>query len=169
MNQCQDPDLFYNQKNKLHQSYLSQLDKTMKEYPAHQMDEPSKYPDQLSILNGITQKIKDLVSLVKEKTSTADRFIQRGDVDIRKLKTVERNLSNYTSYEELDITSKQLLADAIQEYTQEKMVFYIKAVVVLFIFYQMYKGKWQITAGIVGLTLVLFFIISIYRSYTSKG
>jgi hypothetical protein len=169
MNQCQDPDLFYNQKNKLHQSYLSQLDKTMKEYPAHQMDEPSKYPEQLSILNGITQKIKNLISLVKEKTTTADRFIQRSDVDIRKLKTVERNLSNYTSYEELDVTSKQLLADAIQEYTQEKMIFYIKAVVVLFIFYQLYKTKWKNSVGILVLTLLFFFIITTYKAYTSKG
>ena len=173
MNQCQDPELFYSQKNKLHRSYITQLNKTMKEYPSYKMDVPNTYSDQLSLLNGITKKLKDLQALVREKTSTSDRFIQQGDVNIRKLKQVERNLSNYTSYEELDITSQQLLADAMQEYTQEKIVFYIKAVVVLCIVYILYKRikyqSWIETYGVVGGTIVLFVIVSLYRSFTSKG
>jgi len=171
--QCQDPEIFYSQKNKLHQAYVTQLNKTIKEYPSYKMETENKYQEQLSLLNGMTKKIKELRSLVREKTSTADNLIQEGDVEIRKLKKVERNLSNYTTYEDLDITSQQLLADAIQEYTQEKTVFYIKAIVVLFLFYLLYqrikRRSWIETIATVGGAIVLFLIVSLYRHFTSKG
>lgn len=170
---CEDPDVFYSQKNKLHQSYITQLNKTMKEYPSYKMETKNKYQEQLSLLNGISKKIKDLRSLVREKTSIANQNIQEGDVELRKLKKVERNLSNYTSYEELDITSQQLLSDAMQEYTQEKIVFYVKAIVLLFLFYLLYqrikRGAWIETISTVGGAILLFLIISLYRYFTSKG
>jgi len=171
--QCQDPEIFYSQKNKLHQAYISQLNKTMKEYPSYKMETDNKYQEQLSLLNGISKKIKELRSSVREKTSIANRNIEEGDVELRKLKKVERNLSNYTSYEELDITSQQLLADAMQEYTQEKIVFYVKAIVILFLFYLLYQrikyGSWIETMATVGGAILLFLIVSLYRYFTSKG
>jgi len=171
--QCQDPDVFYSQKNKLHQAYVTQLNKTMKEYPSYRMEMDNKYTEQLSLLNGITKKIKDLQILIKEKISTANRHIQKGDVEIKKLKKVERNLSNYTTYEELDITSQQLLEDAMQEYTQEKIIFYIKAVVVLLLFYVLYQrikiGSWIETILTITITIILFLSVSLYRYFTSKG
>ena len=163
---CQDPDVFYSQKNKLHQSYVTQLNKTMKEYPSYKMETDNKYQEQLSLLNGISKKIKDLRTLIREKTSIANQNIQEGDVELRKLKKVERNLSNYTSYEELDITSQQLLADAMQEYTQEKIVFYVKAIVILFLFYLLYQrikyGSWIETMATVGGAILLFLIVLLY-------
>jgi hypothetical protein len=170
---CEDPEIFYSQKNKLHQSYVTQLNKTMKEYPSYKMETDNKYQEQLSLLNGISKKIKDLRSLVREKTSIANQNIQEGDVEIRKLKKVERNLSNYTSYEKLDITSQQLLSDAMQEYTQEKIVFYVKAIVLFFLFYLLYQrikyGSWIETMATVGGAIVLFIVVSLYRHFTSKG
>lgn len=170
---CEDPEIFYSQKNKLHQSYVNQLNKTMKEYPSYKMETKNKYQEQLSLLNGISKKIKDLRSLVREKTSIANQNIQEGDVELRKLKKVERNLSNYTSYEELDITSQQLLSDAMQEYTQEKIVFYVKAIVIFFLFYLLYQrikyGSWMETMATVGGAIVLFIVVSLYRYFTSKG
>jgi vacuolar-type H+-ATPase subunit I/STV1 len=170
---CEDPEIFYSQKNKLHQSYVNQLNKTMKEYPSYKMETENKYQEQLSLLNGISKKIKDLRSLVREKTSIANQNIQEGDVELRKLKKVERNLSNYTSYEKLDITSQQLLSDAMQEYTQEKIVFYVKAIVLFFLFYLLYqrikRGSWMETMATVGGAFVLFLIVSLYRYFTSKG
>ena len=170
---CQDPEIFYSQKNKLHQSYVTQLNKTMKEYPSYKMETDNKYQEQLSLLNGISKKIKDLRTLIREKTSIANQNIQEGDIELRKLKKVERNLSNYTSYEELDITSQQLLADAMQEYTQEKIVFYVKAIVVFFLLYLLYQrikhGEWIETISTVGGAILLFLIVSLYRYFTSKG
>jgi inorganic triphosphatase YgiF len=170
---CEDPEIFYSQKNKLHQSYVNQLNKTMKEYPSYKMETDNKYPEQLSLLNGISKKIKDLRSLVREKTKTVNGYIQEGDAELNKLKKVERNLSNYTSYEELDITSQQLLADAMQEYTQEKMVFFIKAAVILYLLYLLYQrikvGSWLETQAVIGGGIVLYIITYIYLYFTNKG
>jgi hypothetical protein len=164
--QCRDTELFYSKKNTLHQEYIDQLDKTMKEYPAFKMEKENSYPEELSTLNGITKKLDDLQTLVREKTLTVDRVIEQNDVDIRKLKNVERNLSNYTSYEELDITSQQLLADAVQEYRQEKTIFFLKGVVILFLLYLLYKriklGSWMETSSVIGCTILLFIVSWLY-------
>jgi hypothetical protein len=137
------------------------------------METDNQYQEQLSLLNGISKKIKDLRTLVREKTTTANGYIQEGDAELKKLKKVERNLSNYTSYEKLDITSQQLLADAMQEYTQEKIVFYIKAIVIFFLLYLLYQrikyGSWIETIATVAGAIVLFLVISLYRYFTSKG
>ena len=169
--QCKDTELFYSQKNKLHGDYVDQLNKTMKEYPSFQLGTENTYSDELSKLNGITKEIQKLQTLVSEKTIEVDRLIQQGDVDIRKSKTIKRNLSNYTSYEALDITSKRLLNDAKQEYTKEKIVFYIKAIVILFLCYLLYQRikvrSWIETIGVIGISIVLFLIATIYRYYTA--
>lgn len=171
--QCKELDLFYSQKNKLHQSYVDQLNKTMKEYPSFKMDKESTYPEELSKLNGVTKKLEELQTAVVEKTASTDRIVQKGDAELQKLKKIENNLANYTSYEELDITSQQLLADAVQEYTQEKIVFFIKGIVVLFLFYLLYKrvqiGSWLETAAVIGLSLVMLAVVSLYRYFTYKG
>ena len=170
---CKDTDLFYSQKNKLHNDYVDQLNKTMKEYPSFQMGTENKYADELSKLNGITKNLQSLQTVVSDKTTEVDRLIQQGDSDIRKSKKIYRNLSNYTTYEELDITSKRLLNDAKQEYTKEKIVFYIKAVVILLLCYLLYQRiklrSWIETIGVVGITVLLFLIATIYRFYTSTN
>jgi hypothetical protein len=150
---------------------VEQLNKTMKEYPSFQLETENKYSDELSKLNGITKNIQSLQTVVDEKTVEVNRLIEQGDVDIRKSKKIYRNLSNYTSYEELDITSRRLLNDAKQEYTKEKIVFYIKAIVILFLCYLLYQRikvrSWIETIGVIGLTIVLFLIATIYRFYNS--
>jgi hypothetical protein len=170
---CKDTDLFYSQKNKLHNDYVDQLNKTMKEYPSFQMGTENKYADELSKLNGITKNLQSLQTVVSDKTTEVDRLIQQGDSDIRKSKKIYRNLSNYTTYEELDITSKRLLNDAKQEYTKEKIVFYIKAVVILLLCYLLYQRiklrSWIETIGVLGITILLFLIATIYRFYTSTN
>ena len=170
---CKDTDLFYSQKNKLHSDYVDQLNKTMKEYPSFQMRIENQYADELSKLNGITKNLQSLQTVVDDKTIEVDRLIQQGDVDIRKSKKIYRNLSNYTSYEELDITSKRLLNDMKQEYTKEKIVYYIKAIVLFFLCYLLYQrikvGSSIETIGVIGISIVLFLIATIYQFYTSTN
>jgi predicted RND superfamily exporter protein len=167
-----ESEIFNSQKNTLHNEYVEQLNVTMKEYPSFQMEIETKYPEELSKLNGITKKINDLTTLVEEKTVTVDRTIEQKDKDIENLKKIEANLSTYTSYEELDITSQQLLADAMQEYTQEKIVFFIKAVVILYLLYLLYQrikvGSWLETQAVIGGGILLFIIAKLYLFFTSK-
>lgn len=171
--QCKEADIFNLQKDTLHKSYVDQLNVTMKEYPSFQMEKETKYSEELSKLNGITKQLTDLQTSVEAKTETVERSIAQGDTEIENLKKIEGNLSNYTTYEDLDITSQQLLADALQEYTQEKMVFYIKAVVVLFLIYLLYQriqmGSFLETQMVVGGSILLFLIIRIYLYFTNKG
>ena len=171
--QCKDSDIFNSQKNTLHQQYVDQLNVTMKEYPSFQMEQETKYPEELSKLNGITKQLTDLETSVVTKTNEVERSIAQKDVDIQKLKKIEGNLSSYTSYEELDITSQQLLADAMQEYTQEKIVFFIKGVVILYLLYLLYQrikvGSWLETQAVIGGGVVLYIITYIYLYFTNKG
>ena len=167
-----ESEIFQSQMNSLHNSYVDQLNVTMKEYPSFQMEKETKYPEELSKLNGITKQITELDTAVSEKTATVDRTIEQKDKDIEKLKKIEGNLSTYTSYEALDITSQQLLADAMQEYTQEKVVFFIKGVVILYLLYLLYQrikvGSWIETQAVIGGGVVLFLITKLYLYFTSK-
>jgi hypothetical protein len=151
---------------------VEQLNVTMKEYPSFQMEKETKYPEELSKLNGITKQMTELDTVVGEKTEALDRTIEQKDKDIENLKKIEGNLSTYTSYEELDITSQQLLSDAMQEYTQEKVVFSIKAVVILYLLYLLYQrikvGSWIETQAVIGGGVLMYVIVRLYLYFTSK-
>ena len=170
--QCKESELLNNQMNSLHKSYVDQLNVTMKEYPSFQMEKETKYPEELSKLNGITKQMTELDTVVGEKTEALDRTIEQKDKDIENLKKIEGNLSTYTSYEELDITSQQLLSDAMQEYTQEKVVFSIKAVVILYLLYLLYQrikvGSWIETQAVIGGGVLMYVIVRLYLYFTSK-
>jgi len=170
--QCKESELLNKQMNSLHKSYVDQLNVTMKEYPSFQMEKETKYPEELSKLNGITKQMTELDTVVGEKTEALDRTIEQKDKDIENLKKIEGNLSTYTSYEELDITSQQLLSDAMQEYTQEKVVFSIKAVVILYLLYLLYQrikvGSWIETQAVIGGGVLMYVIVRLYLYFTSK-
>ena len=171
--QCKESEIFNSQMNSLHNSYVDQLNVTMKEYPSFQMEQETKYPDELSKLNGITKQITDLDTVVGERTLLLERTIEQKDKDIENLKKIESNLSTYTSYEALDITSQQLLSDAIQEYRQEKIVFFIKGAVILYLLYLLYQrikvGSWLETQAVIGGGILLYVITYIYLYFTNKG
>lgn len=170
--QCKESELLNKQMNSLHKSYVEQLNVTMKEYPSFQMEKETKYPEELSKLNGITKQMTELDTVVGEKTEALERTIEQKDKDIENLKKIEGNLSTYTSYEELDITSQQLLSDAMQEYTQEKVVFSIKAVVILYLLYLLYQrikvGSWIETQAVIGGGVLMYVIVRLYLYFTSK-
>lgn len=170
--QCKESEIFNSQMNSLHNSYVDQLNVTMKEYPSFQMEQDTKYPDELSKLNGITKQITDLDTVVGERTLLLERTIEQKDKDIENLKKIESNLSRYTSYEALDITSQQLLSDAIQEYRQEKIVFFIKGAVILYLLYLLYQrikvGSWLETQAVIGGGILLYIITYLYLYFTNK-
>jgi len=148
-------------KYKLHQLYLQQLDKTMKQYPPYKVGEKNTYTRELSLLNGISKQINELHQAIQEKLSSMSRMIQRSDTAINQIKKIETNLTNYTTMDELDITSRQMLADAQQEYNDKKILFFIKFAVFLVIFiYLIYKQKFII----LGVCIVLGGILSFFSN-----
>lgn len=146
-------------KYKLHNLYLEQLDKTMKQYPAYKVGEANTYTKELSLLNGISKQIDDLHAEIKEDLSSISRMIQGSDTAIRQIETIETNLSNYTNAEALDVTSKQLLVDAEEEYNRQKTLFFIKlAVAILIIIHLIRQKKYIFLVIFVILALILAFI-----------
>ena len=145
-------------KYKLHQLYLQQLDKTMKQYPAYKVGEKNTYTRDLSLLNGISKQIDELHQAIQEKLSSMSRMIQRSDTVIEQIKKIETNLTNYTTMDELDVTSRQMLADAQQEYNDKKILFFIKFALSLVIFiYLISKQKYIILAVCIVLGGILSF------------
>ena len=129
----QEPNPYHERKLELHQEYLQQLDKVVKEYPAYKAQMPNDYNTQLSLLNGITKKIGMMQKDIKDKTLRFERSVNMGDVEIQKLKKVESNLQKFTSVEELDLTSKHMLDDMENQYNRQKLYFWIKVGVILLI------------------------------------
>jgi hypothetical protein len=166
----QEPNLFYEKKSKLHTQYMKQLDKVIREYPAYKADTTNDYTTQLSLLNGITKKTSAMEKELQDKITLFERNVTMGDSDIQTLKTIDYNLKQYSSFDELDITSKKMLADSIDQYNQKRVLLWIKIGVVALIIIDSIKFHEYTQLAIVTVcTAVLSVIISLYKSYTSKG
>jgi hypothetical protein len=166
----QEPNHFYDRKNALHKEYITQLDKTMNSYPAYKAETPNDYMKQLSLLNGITKKITRVQSELTGKINLFERNVSMGDVDIKKLKTVEENLQKYTSFDNLDATSKKMLADSISQYNRQRLLFWIKLGIISLIVVDAIKTRDTKNMLIVcGATTILSIGYIYYKTSTSKG
>jgi hypothetical protein len=148
-------------KYKLHQLYVEQLDKTMKQYPPYKVGEKNTYTRELSLLNGISKQIDELHQSIKNKMTSMSRMIQGSDAAIGQIKKIETNLTNYTSREQLDVTSRQMLADAEEEYNDQKILFFIKLAVFILIVLSFIKQKSY-------LLLIAFIVISLIFAFFSN-
>ena len=93
---------------------------------------------------------------LQSKITLFERNVNMGDAEIQKLKTVEYNLNDYSSFDELDITSKKMLSDSIDQYNQKRVLLWIKLGVVLLILMDSIKFREFKQLGIVVLaTLIL--------------
>jgi len=166
----QEPNTFYEKKNNLHDQYMKQLDKVIREYPAYKAETTNDYTKQLSLLNGITKKTSAMETELQNKITLFQRNVDMGDTEIQKLKNVSYNLKKYTSFDELDVTSKQMLSDSINQYNQQRVLLWIKLGVILLIIIDSVTFREFTQLGIVVLaTLILSIVILLYRYYNSKG
>ncbi len=150
---------FDKKKYKLHQLYVQQLDKAMKQYPPYKVGEKNTYTRDLSLLNGISKQINELHQSIQNKMTSMSRMIQGSDAAIGQIKKIETNLYNFTTMERLDVTSRQMLEDAEEEYNDQKTLFFIKLAVFLLITISFIKQKsyllWM--AFIIGSLILAFF------------
>jgi len=153
----------------LHQRYIEQLDKTMDQYPPYKVGEPNSYTRELSLLNGITKDISDLQTTIVEKTKSMSRVIQSSDTAINQIKQIEKNLLNYTGMDDLDITSKQMLEDSKEEYSEYRIIFFVKlAVAILILINLVYIKKYILVAVFIILSFALAFLSNILLDMTSR-
>ena len=165
----QEPNLFQKRNDALHKEYISQLDKTIKTYPSYKTDVSNDYTKQLSLLNGISKKITALQTEMNGKVKLFERNVNVGDADIQKLKRVEQNLKGYTSFDDLDATSKQMLSDSISQYNQQRLLFWIKiGFIVLIVADSISMNTHELFLTCIS-TLILSIIYLVYSAYTSRG
>jgi hypothetical protein len=163
-----EPNQFDDKKNVLNKEYVNQLDKTIQTYPAYKAEISDDYVKQVSLLNGITKKIKSLQTEIDGKVSLFQRKVDTGDVEIQKLKTVKHNLQEYTSFELLDVTSKRMLSDSILLYNRQRVLFWIKIGFILLIVVDSIhedKEEWLIKSCMIAFVLSLFWLYLFYKSH----
>jgi len=148
-------------KYKLHQLYVEQLDKTMKQYPPYKVGEKNTYTRELSLLNGISKQINEFHQAIQNRMAAMSRMIQGSDAAIGQIKKIETNLTNYTTMDQLDITSRQMLADAEEEYSDQKTLFFIKLAVFILIALSFIKQESY-------LLLIAFIVISLIFAFFSS-
>jgi hypothetical protein len=154
--------------NFLDEKFKLQLDKTMDDYPTYKINNNDTYPTELALLNGTTKKIKELQSKINIKNINLERSIKYEGSEIEKYKIIEKNLENMTSIEDLDATSKQMLADSVSEYRQYTIVFWIKVIFILAIVADLVRYKRNDRAFfIIGIFLLIYFIYVVYK-YVKK-
>jgi hypothetical protein len=165
-----EPNTFHERKNELRKEYLVQLDKVIQAYPSYKADLPNDYDKQISLLNGMLKKTDKLHTEITEKIKIFERKINFDDEEIEKLKKVNGNLQKYTSFEDLDATSKRMLSDSIEEYNTKRLLFWIKFSIILIIVIKCVKEYETRELGIIiGATFVIGSSYILYKKYTSKG
>jgi hypothetical protein len=152
----------------LDEKFKLQLDKTMDDYPSYKINNNDQYPTELALLNGTTKKIRELQSKINIKNINLERSIKYEGSEIEQYKIIEKNLENMTSIEDLDATSKQMLADSVSEYRQYTIVFWIKVIFILAIVADLVRYKRKDRSFVIlGIFLLIYFIYVVYK-YVKK-
>jgi len=162
---------FDQRKKTLKASFDTQLDKTFNEYPNYKAGLPNDYDAQLTKLNAITTQATNLRTEVDQAVINLNREIETGSEKIKDYQKQNGNLTQSTSPEDLDATSKRMLDDSINEYNNKRILFWIKLSVILLIVVDcVYIDKVpEKLLVILGATFILCIIYFAYKSYTSKG
>ena len=148
----------------LDEKFKLQLDKTMNDYPNYQIDRNDTYPSELAAMNGTTKKLNELQISINKKNVDLERNIKYKSADIEKYKQIEKNLKNMTSIDDLDATSKQMLADSLSEYKQYTIVFWIKVIFILSIIADLvvYRRK-ERAIFMIGTFTVIYIVYVVYK------
>jgi predicted RND superfamily exporter protein len=156
------------QRDDLHKNFLAQLDITMESYPAYKTNQSDTYSRNLSILNGITKSIQECQSNVNAKNQLMERQIKVEGENIATIKTMDKNLKNVNTVQDLDATSKQMLQDSVEEYNQARLLFWIKLAAILIIVADTLVYR-RLGRGIVWaiLSLLISFFYFMYKYFRS--
>jgi len=151
--------------------YYKQLNTTIEIYPSSQLSETdSAYTTQLSTLNGISKTINILHETVQEQVLQNDRHLKQSNKEIQNLKRMSSNLDkNNGNIDELDLSSKRLLNDNINLYNTNRILIWIKGIIVIFLSYILFSDAIkhpEIRKYILlwGICIIVLFVISYFRT-----
>jgi hypothetical protein len=151
--------------------YYKQLDEVIDTYPSSKIaDTNTVYTTKLSTLNGISKTIKSIHTSIHDKVLQGNRNLQQSDKEIKNLKKMSSNLDkNNGNMEELDLTSKRLLNDYINIYDTNRLMIWIKGIIILFLSYILFSDamkhpELRIYILLWGICIILLFVISYFRN-----
>ena len=125
-----------------------------------------KYPTHVLLPQALVYR--SIWDQINKKNIDLERNIKYQGSEIEKYKTIEKNLQHMTSIEDLDATSKQMLADSVSEYRQYTIVFWIKVIFILVIVADLVRYRRKDRAIFMfGIFLAIKIIYIIYK-YVKK-
>lgn len=166
--------------DKLYYKFLNDL---IAYYPINKSENSvatnNMYAIKLSTINGVSKQIDNIVNLLNEKIGILKNKIKQSS-NIEDLKKIHHNLTeNAGNLNNLDITSKKLLTDYLNDYNITRQMFWIKLLIVLLLTYELFSTEENIhdenfktTYMIIwGVTMVALFIFSyakyVWSNYTT--
>ena len=168
-----EENTFMTQLLKQDSDYYTELDKLIQFYPLYKMNNninsQSEYTKKLATVNGITQNIKSITSAIRDKIETFNRSLNQSNNDIDRYTEMYDNLNNYDGdYDSLDMTSQRLLKDYINIYSTQRIMIWIKGIILLYLMYRLisaavtYKQIWiYVFFWVIGV-IILYVIIYLY-------
>lgn len=155
--------------------YYTVLNELIAFYPTYKVHNTpanrTTYHEKLSKLNGISVNIQNLHRSITDKIHLFTRSLSDVQLEIEGLKEMLSNLEkNNGDLEELDLTSKRLLSDYMNVYTNQQIMVWIKGILVCFLLYKLFSDAFkypeiQKYIYLWGICLVILFIIQ-YLIYT---
>jgi len=155
-------------------SYYKMLNNLIQFYPiAKTEDSPENhttYATKLSELNGISKMIQTLTKSIQGKVELFDTNLKQSNRDITNLKEMYSNLAtNNGDLEQLDMTSKRLLKDYVRIYSTQRILVWVKSIIMLYLLYRLVTAAMKYTqiwtyvflwvVGIILLFVVNYFYI----------
>jgi hypothetical protein len=151
--------------------YYKQLDEVIETFPSSKISSTNTvYTTHLSALNGITKSIKNLDATLHDKVLQGNRKLEQSNKEIKNLKKMSINLDkNNGNIEDLDLTSKRLLNDYINIYDTNRLMIWIKGIIVFFLSYILFSDamkhpELRIYIVLWGICIILLFVISYLRN-----
>jgi len=129
--------------DKLYYKFLNDL---VQYYPTNKMEDSiqsnNMYAIKLSTINGVSKNIDTIIKNINEKIGTLKNKIKQSDHTIDNLKKIHHNLTeNAGDLNNLDITSKKLLTDYLNDYNITRQMFWIKLLIVLLLAYELFSTE----------------------------
>jgi hypothetical protein len=163
------------QRNHLNKEYVDKLVKVISFYPTYKLSESipvaSEYSIKLSELNGVDKQLKMLNEHIRTNIKQVGTSLSSTDAEIHDLKQVLDNLKHYSSFDELDASSKQMLMDYSTVYKDQRTLFWMKTITIGIIIYLLIikeKKYVYMLYLIIGVGL-LYMVIGLYRYFKSSS
>jgi hypothetical protein len=127
------------------------------------------YDSAVAKLNSVIASISTLETKIEVELSRLNNLIIRGEARIANIRESTKNLLSGDSYEGLDATSKQLLADYTAEYNATTYTLWIKVAFIIGLMVAMKEHLSDILMLYVAIYLIAYIGIRFYTALTMRN